>query len=68
MELRAPPRGKAAVVHPLAQLDAGVSDSYDALAKADRLHVVAVSSEIPTQAALVEQRIAETSVSVGRAP
>ncbi|MGL3111412.1 hypothetical protein [Bradyrhizobium sp. BR 1432] len=58
MELRAPPRRAVAIVQPLAEQNAGISASHDALAKADRLEVVAVSSEMPTQAALVEDHVA----------
>ncbi|WP_244429202.1 hypothetical protein [Bradyrhizobium genomosp. III] len=66
MELRAPPRGAIAIVQPLAELSAGISASHGALAKADRLEVVAVSSEAPTQAALVEERIAPPEdISIG---
>lgn len=57
MELRAPPRRSVTNVQPLAEQNAGIS-SHDALAKADRLDVVAVSSEMPTQAALVEASVA----------
>ncbi|WP_246557512.1 hypothetical protein [Bradyrhizobium liaoningense] len=57
MELTAPPRRAAATVQPPADQDAGTSDSYDALPKADRLDVVAVSSAVPTQAASVEDRV-----------
>ncbi|QOZ10967.1 hypothetical protein XH96_28125 [Bradyrhizobium sp. CCBAU 51765] len=57
MELRAPPRRAVATVQPPAEQDAGKS-AHDALAKADRLDVVAVSSEMPTQAALVEPPVA----------
>ena len=55
MELRAPSRRAAAIVQPLAEQNAGISASHDALAKADRLEVVAASSEMPTQ---VEDRVA----------
>ncbi|WP_249152811.1 hypothetical protein [Bradyrhizobium liaoningense] len=58
MELRAPPRRAVAIVQPLAEQNAGISASHGALAKADRLEVVAVSSEMPTQAALVEDHFA----------
>jgi len=58
MELRAPPRRAVAIVQPPAEQDAGISASHGALAKADRLEVVAVSREMPTQAALVEDRVA----------
>ncbi|MCP3371108.1 hypothetical protein [Bradyrhizobium cajani] len=58
MELRAPPRRAVAIVQPPAEQNAGIPASHDALAKADRLDVVAVSSEMPTQAASVEDRVA----------
>ncbi|WP_245003429.1 hypothetical protein [Bradyrhizobium liaoningense] len=54
MELRAPPRRAAAI----AQQNTDISASRGALAKADRLEIVAVSSETPTQAAVVEDRVA----------
>ncbi|MBR1128127.1 hypothetical protein [Bradyrhizobium iriomotense] len=54
MELRAPPRRAAAV----AEQKTDISASHGALAKADRLEIVAVSSETPTQAAVVEDRAA----------
>lgn len=57
MELRAPPRRAAAIVQPLAEQDAGSSVSHDALAKADRLDVAAVSSVMPAQTASVEGRV-----------
>jgi hypothetical protein len=66
MELRAPPRSAVAVVQPLAEPNAGISDSHDALAKADRLEVAAVSSEKRAQAALVDERIAPPEeISIG---
>src|SRR5690242_18551990 len=49
MELRTPPRSAVAIVQPLAEPTADMSDSHDALAKADRLEVVAASSERPEQ-------------------
>ncbi|WFU22901.1 hypothetical protein QA649_33180 [Bradyrhizobium sp. CB1717] len=58
MELRAPSRRAAAIVQPLAEQNAGISASHDALAKADRLEVVAASNEMPTQAASVGDRVA----------
>ncbi len=65
MELRTPPRSAVAVVQPLAETDAGISDSPVALAKADRLEFTAASSETPVHAssetpaqpALVDERI-----------
>src|SRR5262245_66234562 len=66
MELRTPPRRAVAIVQPLAEPNAGISDSHGALAKADRLEVAAVSSERPAQAALVDERIASPEdVSIG---
>lgn len=58
MELTAPPRRAAAIVQPPADQDADTSASYDALPKADRLDIAAVSSAVPTQAASVEDRVA----------
>jgi hypothetical protein len=52
MELRTPVRSAVAVVQPLAETTAGISDSHAALAKADRLEVAAASSETPAQPAL----------------
>ena len=53
MELRAPPRSAVAVVQPLAETTVGISGSYGALAKADRLEIAAASSEAPAQPPLV---------------
>ncbi|MBR0840671.1 hypothetical protein JQ607_10775 [Bradyrhizobium liaoningense] len=58
MELRAPPRRAVATVQPPAEQTADISASHEALAKADRLDVVAVSSQMPTQTASVEDRVA----------
>ena len=44
MELRTPPPSAVAVVQPLAETTVGISDSHAALAKADRLEVIAASS------------------------
>lgn len=57
MELRTPPRAAAAVVQPLAETTVGISDSHDALAKADRLEMTYAKSETPAQPALVNERI-----------
>jgi hypothetical protein len=54
MELRTPPRA-VAIARPLNDQD--ISDSHDALAKADRLEVAAVS-ETPEQAVLTDEGIA----------
>lgn len=58
MELRTPRHSAVAAVQPLAEPNAGTSNSHDALAKADRLEVVAPSSERPTEAVSVDERIA----------
>lgn len=50
MELRTPPRNTVAIVQPAHEPDADISDSHEALAKADRLDVTAVSSKAPDQA------------------
>jgi cell division septation protein DedD len=55
MELRTPPRSAVAIVQPLAEPNADISDSHDALAKADRLEVAAVSTETPEQAVLIDE-------------
>ncbi len=66
MELRAPPHRAVAIVQPVAEPSAGISDAPGALAKADRLEVAAVSSETPAQAALVDERIAPPEdISIG---
>lgn len=64
MELRAPPRRAVAIVQPLAEPNADLSDSHGALAKADRLEVTAVSSERPAQAALVDEPIAPPQIAL----
>ena len=63
MELRTPPRNAAAAVEPLviraetrAETHEGISGSQDALAKADRLDVVATKPEPPAQPAIVSER------------
>jgi hypothetical protein len=66
MELRTPPRSAVAVVQPLAEPNADISDSHEVLAKADRLEVAAASSERPAQAALVDERVAPPEdISIG---
>jgi hypothetical protein len=54
MELRTPRRSAVAIVQPLAEANADISDSHEALAKADRLEV-AVSSETQEQAVSVDE-------------
>ena len=56
MELRTPPRSAAAVVQPLAEPAIVVSDSHDALAKADRLEIAVGNSETPAQPTPAEER------------
>ena len=66
MELRTPPRSAVAIVQPLADPNASISDSHDALAKADRLEVAAVSSETLEEAVLIDEGIAlPEDVSIG---
>ncbi|QQO19410.1 hypothetical protein JJB98_05585 [Bradyrhizobium diazoefficiens] len=64
MELRAPSRRAATIVQPLAEQDAGISASHDALAKADRLDIAAASGAMPTQAASVDNRVAPQDIHV----
>ena len=55
MELRTPPRSAVAIVQPPAEPTADISDSGEALAKADRLEVSAVISEPPEQPVLIDE-------------
>lgn len=57
MELRAPRHSAVAIVQPLGEPNAG-TNSRGVLAKADRLEVIAPSSERPTEAVSVDERIA----------
>jgi hypothetical protein len=57
MELRTPPCTAIAVGQPLAETTVGISDSQDALAKADRLEVTYAKSETPTQPGPHDERI-----------
>jgi hypothetical protein len=66
MEFRTAPRSAVAIVRPLAGPNADISDSHDALAKADRLDVGAVTSETPEQAVLIDEGIAlPEDISIG---
>ncbi|MCK1738796.1 hypothetical protein IVA79_33700 [Bradyrhizobium sp. 138] len=65
MELSAPPRRTVAMAQPPAAHDAGIPAPHDALAKADRLEIAAVSSAMPTEAASVENPVAPQNVHVG---
>jgi hypothetical protein len=71
MELRTPPRTAVAVVQPLAETTVGVSDSHEALAKADRFEVTYAKSETPAQPGLVDERISPseaTTIGSSEAP
>lgn len=57
MELRAPRHSAVAIVQPLAEPNAG-TNSHGVLAKADRLEVIALSSERPIEAVSADERIA----------
>jgi hypothetical protein len=65
MELRTPPRSAVAIVKPLNEPNVDISDSHDALAKADRLEVAAVSRETPEQAVLIEGIARPEDISIG---
>ena len=66
MELRTPPRSAVAIVQPHNEPNGDISDSHDALAKADRLEVAAVSRETPEQAVLIDEGIARPEdISIG---
>jgi hypothetical protein len=58
MELRTPPRNTVAIVQPVLEPDADSADSHEALAKADRLDVTAMSSKAPEQAVMTDQGVA----------
>lgn len=72
MELKTPLRTAVAVVQPLAETTAVISDSHDALAKADRLEITYAKSEMPTQPdGLVDDRISPskaTTIDTPEAP
>ena len=57
MDLRTAPRTAVTVVQPLPETTVGISDSHDALAKADRLEITYTKSETPTPPVLVDERI-----------
>jgi hypothetical protein len=58
MELRTPPRDTVEIVQPVNEPNADISDSHDALAKADRLDVTATSSKAPQQAVMKDEGVA----------
>jgi hypothetical protein len=65
MEFRTPARD-AVAVQPLADTTMRMSDSHEALAKADRLEVAVASSEAPAQPTPISEDIAQPEVvSVG---
>jgi hypothetical protein len=71
MELRTPPPTAVAVVQPLAETTVGISDSYGALAKADRLEITYAKSETPAQPDLFDERISPsqaTTIGSSEAP
>jgi hypothetical protein len=68
MELRTPPRAAATVVQPLAEMTVGISDSHDALAKADRLEITYAKSETSTQPGLVDERISQSEAATIGSP
>ena len=68
MELRTPPRAAATAVQPLAETTVGISDSHDALAKADRLEITYAESETPTQPGLVDERISPSEATTIGSP
>ena len=62
MEFRTPTREALVAVQPLAETTIDVSDSHDALAKADRLEVAVASSGAPAQPAPVDEDISQPEV------
>jgi hypothetical protein len=67
MELSAPPRRAAAIVQPPAE-STGISATHDALEKADRLVVAAVSSAVPMAPTSVGTPVAPQDVHAGSSP
>jgi hypothetical protein len=68
MELRTPPHTAVTVVQPLAETTEGISDSHDALAKADRLEVTYAKSEAPTQPVLIDERVSPSETTTIDSP
>ena len=62
MEFRTPTREALVAVQPLAETTIDVSDSHDALAKADRLEVTVAGSEAPAQPAPVDEYLSQPEV------
>ena len=62
MESRTPTRDARVAVQPLAETTIDVSDSHEALAKADRLEVAVAGSEAPAQPAPVDQDLSQPEV------
>jgi hypothetical protein len=67
MEFRTPTRDALVAVQPLAETTIDVSDSHEALAKADRLEVAVAGSEAPAQPAPVDEYLSQPEV-VSRGP
>ena len=57
MELKTPPRIAVAVAQPLTETTVGISDSHDALAKADRLEITYAKSKTTTEPGPVDEPI-----------
>jgi hypothetical protein len=68
MELRTPSRNSGTIVQPLAETNAGISDSHGALAKADRLEITYARNETPTQPDPVDERISPTEATTIGSP
>jgi hypothetical protein len=68
MEIKTPLRTGVAVVQPLADTTAGISDSHRVLAKADRLEITYAESEMPTQPGLVDERISPSEATTIASP
>jgi hypothetical protein len=68
MELRTPPRTLATVGQPVAETTVGISDSHDALPKADRLDVIYARGETPTQPGPVDEPISPTEATTIGSP
>jgi hypothetical protein len=62
MEFRTPTRDALVAVQPLAETTMDASDSYEALAKADRLEVAVAGSEAPAQPAPVDEYLSQPEV------
>ena len=71
MELKTPPRTAVAVARPHTEITVGISDSHDALAKADRLEITYAKSKTTMEPSLVDERISQseaTTIGTPEAP